>query len=80
MDKAKKLLINLLCMFIPSKPLRKKLRNKLNGTDIIKTLNHKHYGKIYLPLYNLEYAQSAEEPEIYNEDGERMRTFFIRDL
>ena len=80
MDKIKKLLINLLCMFIPSKPLRKKVRNKLNGTDIIKTLNHKHYGKIYLPLYNLEYAQSEEEPEIYNEDGERMRTFFIRDL
>ena len=47
MDKTKKLLINLLCMFIPSKPLRKKVRNKLNGTAIIKTLNHKHYS-IYL--------------------------------
>ncbi len=49
------------------------LRHKL-------TQSHKSYGKIYLPIYNLKYEISSEEPVIYNRDGEAMRTFFIRDL
>lgn len=80
MMKIKKALITLLCLFIPSKKLRKKIRDKFYGRDIIKTLNHDYAGKIYLPLYNLDYPISSEEPEIYNKDGEKLKTFFIRDL
>ena len=78
--KIKKLFITLVCSCIPSKNLRKKIRDKFYNRDIIKTLNHDFSGKIYLPLYNLDCPISSEEPEIYNKNGEKLRTFFIRDL
>ena len=80
MQKIKKFLITLLCLFIPAKKIRKLIRNKLYGRDIIKTLNHDYSGKIYLPLYNLDYPISSTEPDIYNKYGEKLRTFFIRDI
>lgn len=80
MMKIKKALITLLCLFVPSKNLRKKIRDKFYGRNIIKTLNHDYAGKIYLPLYNLDYPISSTEPDIYNKYGEKLRTFFIRDI
>lgn len=80
MQKIRKILINLLCLFIPNKKLRKNIRNKFLGRDIIKTLQNDNVGKIYLPLYNLDCSISSDEPEIYNRNGEKLRTFFIRDL
>ncbi len=41
---------------------------------------HNKYGKIYYPLYNRFFPCRPEEHEIYNKDGMRMRTFFIRDF
>ena len=80
MEKIKKFFINLICLLIPVKTLRKKIRNKLYGRDIIKTLNHDIYGKIYLPIYNLDYPMQSGEPEIYNKGGQKLKTYFIRDL
>jgi len=76
----KKIFVMLLCACTPSKKLRKKIRDKFYGRDIVKTLYHDNLGKIYLPLYNLDSTISSEEPEIYNKNGEKLRTFFIRDL
>lgn len=78
--KIKDLLIKFVCLFIPDKKLRKKIRNKFYGRDIIKTLNHDYAGKIYLPIYDLDNQIFSEEPEIYNKYGEKLKTFFIRDL
>ena len=79
-NKIKKILITFLCLFIPFKKFRKKIRDKFYNRDIIKTLNHDYSGKIYIPLYNLDYPMNSEEPEIYNAKGEKLKTFFIRDL
>ena len=38
------------------------------------------YGKVYFPYYNPVVIPSGKEPEIYNKDGQKMRTFFLRDF
>jgi hypothetical protein len=38
------------------------------------------YGKVYFPYYNPIVMPSNKEPEIYNKDGQKMRTFFLRDF
>ena len=40
---------------------------------------HKNKLKIYMPHYNKNVLPSSIEPEIYNKDGKKMRTFFLRD-
>ncbi len=39
----------------------------------------KAYGRIYHPHYNKNSLMPNEEPEIYNRQGRRMETFFLRD-
>ncbi len=41
----------------------------------VKTL----YGKLFFPYYNFAILPSNKEPDIYNKDGKKMRTFFLRD-
>lgn len=38
------------------------------------------YGIIYSPLYNRDVMMSSDEHKIFNNNGEPMRTFFIRDI
>lgn len=38
------------------------------------------YGKVYFPYYNSIVMSSNKEPDIYNKDGQKMRTFFLRDF
>ncbi len=41
---------------------------------------HKNYGKIYPPLYNMYYPFTDRQPDVYNEFGEKLETYFIRDI
>ena len=38
------------------------------------------YGRVYFPLYNRNILPNNKEPEIYNKEGQKMRTFFMRDI
>ena len=39
-----------------------------------------NYGKIFYPYYNQDVIPSSKEPDIYDKLGNKMRTFFLRDL
>ena len=39
----------------------------------------KKYGKIYLPYYNQNVTINSSKPNIYNADGQKMDTYFLRD-
>lgn len=54
---------------------KKKLKEKIVSQNFLNT----NYGKVYFPHYNLCVKPSNQEPEIYNNAGQRMRTFFLRD-
>ena len=53
--------------------------DKLRGKGATPTHRHKVYGKVYYPFYNWSVKMQSVEPEIYNKQGERLRTIFIRD-
>lgn len=56
------------------------LIDRLRGKRLVNRIRARAYPHIYLPMYNLDAPIGPEEPEIYNADGERMRTFFLRDI
>ena len=45
-----------------------------------KHIRHRKYGKVYLPYYDYSSEMSNFDRPIYNKDGKRMRTFFLRDV
>ncbi len=57
-----------------------KLIDRLRGKRRTPTARHRIYGKIYYPYYNLYDPICGDEPEIYGPDGQRLRTFFLRDI
>lgn len=63
---------------------RKRIRMAFGKEDAINPLNisaiHSKYGKIYYPLYNLYAPMEEGDLNIYNEFGEKLEVFFIRDL
>ena len=50
----------------------------IRGKKTSVSLKNKFYGEIYTPHYP-QYLISSNEPVIYNCDGQRMRSFFLRD-
>jgi len=56
------------------------LRGKKHEPEFLYEFSHRQYGKIYMPYYNIFVKMLPDEPEIYNKEGFRMRTFFIRDI
>ena len=77
--KIKRILVKFFSMFLPTSQMRKDFRNKffLNIYEM-PTCNSYYYGKIYMPYYP-NFEISAKIPEIYNKDGQKMETFFLRD-
>ena len=72
---------------------KKRLRQAFGYEDIYKDLKpinyaeHKFHGKIYYPFYNLYHPMGGSEEykssnglSLYNEFGEKLETFFIRDV
>ncbi|MBO6088105.1 hypothetical protein J6P92_07170 [bacterium] len=57
-----------------------KIIDKIRGRNCTKCIFHKKYGRIYLPFYHYKHKLEAVEHDIYNSDGQKMRTFFIRDI
>jgi hypothetical protein len=41
---------------------------------------HRIYGKIYMPLYDMESPLNSKYPDIYNSDGRKLEFFFLRDI
>lgn len=74
--------IRILTIFLP-KIKRKKFRGKYivlkKGATAAPYFINKSYGKIYYPIYLKSGKQHNDEYEIYNKDGQKMRTFFVRD-
>lgn len=57
------------------------LIDDIRGRGTRSYVRSKHYGKIFLPLYNTGHPiVEHSEPAIYNQDGMLMRTFFLRDI
>lgn len=75
--------IRLLSGFIPQKDKRKAFRAKFmrfkKGNTSSPFFENKIHGKIYYPYYSCSAKQEKDEYLIYNKDGQRMRTFFLRD-
>jgi hypothetical protein len=53
--------------------------DRLRGKRTSATTISKPYKKIFLPIYNSNHTLNSEEPYIFNDEGLRMRTFFLRD-
>jgi hypothetical protein len=53
--------------------------DRLRGKRTSATTISKPYKRIYLPIYNSNHDLNSEEPSIFNEEGQAMRTFFLRD-
>jgi hypothetical protein len=53
--------------------------DRLRGKRTSATTISKPYKKIYLPIYNSNHKLNPEEPHIFNEEGQKMRAFFLRD-
>lgn len=66
----------------PTKNMRRKIRELFNLDRKQSTrslfINHRKAGKIYLPIYPGAFEPKRQKPEIYNKDGEKMNTYFIR--
>lgn len=56
----------------------KKFRQELRAYEQQPFVEHKVYGRIYLPHY-YSGEMSASLPQIYNKDGEKMEIFFLRE-
>jgi hypothetical protein len=41
---------------------------------------HKTYGKVYMPIYNMDVPLANKYPEIYNSTGKKMELYFLRDI
>lgn len=54
--------------------------DRLRGKRLVTRIRARAYRHIYLPFYNIDTAIGPEEPEVYNRSGERMRSFFLRDI
>jgi len=73
-------IIKVLSALVPKKSWRQYLQANFDFFDLdINKTQTKAYGKIYLPIYNRYAKINADEPEIYNADGTKVRTFFLRD-
>lgn len=57
---------------------RIRLKKRTYGRTM--SANHAKYGKIYYPNYNLDYDFFDGNSNLYNEYGEKLETFFIRDV
>jgi hypothetical protein len=65
--------------FMLPKFLRKKIKRfltRIHGVNYI----HKIYGKIYMPIYNMDILLNNKHPEIYNSTGDKMELYFLRDI
>lgn len=65
---------------IPFQGLRRAVRYRLLQRRATVPATHKKYGRIWFPPYNLGCELLSREPELYNAQGERLRSFFIRDF
>lgn len=54
--------------------------DRLRGKRLVNRIRARAYPHIFLPFYNLDAPISRQEPEIYNAEGRRMRSFFLRDI
>lgn len=45
-----------------------------------RAFKHRIYGKVYYPLYTHYYPISSEEHEIYNKEGRKLESYFLRDI
>ncbi len=77
-----RILVKLICAFIPSAELRRRVRTKLKEKPYIK---NKYYGKIYIPYTNNIIFRKKEEYDygnnnVYNKYGEKLEVFFLRDF
>lgn len=83
LNKAYNTFIRLICGFIPGRERRKSFRSKFmrfkKGMTNSPAFENKVHGKIYYPYYSRSAKQEPDEYIIYNKDGQKMRTFFLRD-
>ena len=56
-----------------------KLRGKKRSYAFTHTAKHLKYGKIYYPIYNLDFEFDTGSSNLYNEYGEKLEEFFIRE-
>ena len=56
------------------------LRGKKRSFSFSHCANHLKYGKIYYPVYNLDLEFKEGNSNLYNEYGEKLEEFFIRDI
>ena len=56
------------------------LRGKKRSFSFSHCANHLKYGKIYYPVYNLDLEFKEGNSNVYNEYGEKLEEFFIRDI
>lgn len=56
--------------------IRRKIQNYIYAHL---SLTHDYYGKIFLPKYNMYIPFDKAIPQVYNKNGELMKTVFIRD-
>jgi len=75
--------IKIISCLIPNKEFRHKFRRKYivnkKGMSTAPSFKHKTAGIIYYPNYSKNAVQDSREYNIYNAQGIRMRTFFLRD-
>ena len=57
---------------------RLRLKKRTYGRTL--SINHAIYGKIYYPCYNLDAPISSVKSNLYNEYGENLEEYFIRDI
>ncbi|MGA1224678.1 MAG: glycosyltransferase family 10 domain-containing protein [Phycisphaerales bacterium] len=54
--------------------------DRLRGKRLVNRIKARAYPHIYLPFYNIDVAIGSEEPVVYNAEGRKMRSFFLRDI
>ena len=57
-----------------------RLRFKKRSYGRSKTAKHLIYGKVYYPNYNLDFMFNPGSSKLYNEYGEKLKEFFLRDI
>jgi hypothetical protein len=76
-------LVKVLTWFVPCKNTRKKIRDafviETKGATFSPSIKHSKYGTIYLPTYNKSATQSNLEHNVFNAEGQPLKTFFLRD-
>lgn len=56
-----------------------RIRGKRRSYERTYVNTHLEYGKIYYPNYNLDYKFEDRDSNLYNEFGEKLKVYFIRD-